>query len=126
MANSSYLSQGVLASLPTEIRGPLNAAFKYVLANLKLGRPNPGETLQDRGANLTLYALSTTTPSTPDEEFSIVHGLPTAPYLIVPVLPLDVAGGQIVPLTVTRPADDVRVYLSSSVADAPITVLCEV
>lgn len=112
-------------SLPPEIRGPVTQCLAYILADLKLGRPDPGETLQDRGANLLMYPLSATTPSTPDEAFSVVHGLPNAPYLLLPVLPLDVAGGQIVPLTVTQAADEARVYLSSSVADAPVTFFVE-
>lgn len=66
-----------------------------------------------------------TTHATPGSEFTIPHGFGRIPYLLLPVLPLDVVGSQLVPLTVNRAADDKRIYLTSSVASAPITVAVE-
>jgi len=124
VASSSYVKT-FFGSVPAELKGPLGAAFSYVLANLRLGRPMSGSTLQDRGANLQVYPLTATTPSTPGEEFSIMHGLPTVPYLLIPAIDPQTIGSQLVPLTVTRAADSVRVYLSSTVADAPVVLYAE-
>ncbi len=103
----------------------LNAAFQEVQQNLLAGRPVAGDGQTARGANLRWFPLSATTPSTPFEEFSIPHGIGTTPYNLIPCLPLDGVGGRMVDLSVTRAADVQRVYLSSSVADAPITVFVE-
>lgn len=120
MASASYI-EALVGSLPTEHRRALKEVFTYVLGNLRLGPPDD----QARSENLQAYYYEATTPAVADTEFSILHGLGRAPYLVVPVLPLSVQGAQLVPLTVTRAADATRVYLSSSTTNAPITVLVE-
>ncbi len=113
MATSSYVNS-LLGSLAAPIKVALSQAFSYLLTNLTFGRAEPGQTLQARGANLRIYPLSATT-----------HGLPSAPYLLVPVAPLDTVGASIVPLTVTRAADASRIYLSSSATNATVFVFVE-
>jgi len=120
MASSSYVRALLTPALEAVTR-----CFDYVLSDLRVGRAMPGATLQTRGGNLQWYPLAATTPSVADAEFSIPHGLPRTPYVLVPALPLDSAGHRLVPLMVTRPADASRVYLSSSVADAVVTVFVE-
>jgi hypothetical protein len=120
MANASY-AKSLIRSLPDPVRRGLEPLLDYLFGNLRLGRCQAGS----RAENLQLYALSGTTHGTPGEEFSMAHGLGVAPYLLLPVLPLDTVGAALVPLTVTRVADSQRVYLSSSVADAPVRVLVE-
>jgi hypothetical protein len=120
MATSSYVRNLLTPTLEAVAR-----CFDYVLSDLRVGRVHPGESLQTRGGNLQWYPLSATTPAVADTEFSIRHGLKSAPYLLVPALPLDGAGGQLVPLTVTRPADGTRVYVSSPVTDAVVTFFVE-
>jgi hypothetical protein len=124
MANSSYLATR-LSALPVEQRVAVIAAFDYICANLKAGRANPGETQPVRQSNFQWYPLSATTPSTPDEEFIVPHGLPFTPYNLIPCLPLTTTGMSLIPLTVTRPADSRNVYLSSSVGDADVTFFVE-
>lgn len=106
-------------------RQKLDEFSQSVQTNLLAGRPIMGSNQPSRGANLRWFPLTATTPATPNEEFSIVHNIGTIPYNLIPCLPLDGVGGMLVDLTVTRAADIARVYLSSSVADAPITVFVE-
>lgn len=120
MASAPYVN-ALLRSLPQDTRLPLGQVFEYVLANLRLGRCAVGH----RAENLQMYAIRGVTHATPNTEFSIAHGLGTAPYLALPFLPLDTVNASIVPLTVTKPADGTRVYLSSPIAGANITILVE-
>jgi hypothetical protein len=69
------------------------------------------------------FEVSTTATST--GEFSIKHGLETAPTIAIPVLDLGQPGAQLVPLHVTRAADGQRVYLKSTSTSARVTLLVE-
>lgn len=106
-------------------RSTLDTMLQETQSNILAGRPIPGDKQAARGANIRWFPLQATTPSTPDEEFSIEHGLGNTPYNLIPCMPLDESGWQLVRLTVTRPADNKRVWLSSPDADAPIMVFVE-
>jgi len=107
-----------LGSLPAEHKKALGAAFRYVLNNLSWVRLDRG-----RAQNAQVYYVSGTTPAGAQTEFSLAHGLGSTPSYLIPVLPLDEVGGQLVPLQISRAADDRRVYLKSSSTSAAITVL---
>lgn len=79
---------------------------------------------QDKATNFQAYFLQSTTASSTGE-FSIVHGLGRAPYLAIPVLPLDSSGAVLPPLEVSRAADDQRVYLRSTMTNTPFFLLVE-
>ena len=119
MASKGYIDQ-LLNRLPSEERRPLIAAFQYVLDNLRLGLRSD----RTRAENLQGYRYDVTTSSVAGTEFSFAHGLGAAPYLIVPVLPLEV-GAQVVPITVSRAPDAERVYLTSTSTSASISVYLE-
>jgi hypothetical protein len=121
MAQISYVNQ-VLAGFPTDQRKALQLAFEYVLTNLRLGQPDPSS----RAENLQLYYFDGVTAATANTEFTIVHGLAAVPYNMIQVLPLRIVGAQIVPLRVTRRCDANRIYLSSSVINAPFMIALEV
>ena len=116
MANPSY----VYSLLPGPLKS-LDAVFRYVLGALRFG----SGAASTKAENFALYAIEGTTPATPDTEFSIRHGRGKAPTILIPYLPLDTVGAQVVPLTVTRAADAERIYLSSSVASATMRVYIE-
>lgn len=120
MASLGYI-ESLLAGLPADQKRNLRWAFQHVLQDFRLGRPEA----DSRAENVQAYYFAGTTHATPNTEFSLEHGLGRAPYLLVPVLSLQDVNAQIVPLTVTRAADSRRIYLSSSVASAPFTVLVE-
>ena len=69
------------------------------------------------------FEVSTTASST--GEFSIAHGLGTAPTLAIPVIDLGQPGARLVPLEVTRAADAQRVYFKSTSTGALFTLLVE-
>lgn len=121
MATSSYVAS-LLGGVEQGLKRALTFAFEYVLRNLRFGRADD----QSASENFQGYFYSATTHATANTEFSVAHSLGQTPYLVIPVLPLDAVGAKIVPLTVTRAADDVRIYLSSSVESAPITLYVEV
>lgn len=124
MANIG-LVQSYLSAIPSAQRAPLLQAFLETLQNFTAGRPEAGVTQVERACNLRWYPLSFTTSAVANREVAIRHGLPTAPYLIIPVLDPTEVGGQVVPLKVTRVADDEFVYLSSSVTNAAVTIFVE-
>lgn len=120
MANPEYvLAQ--LGGIDSDLKRVLAAVFRYVLQNLRLGRVAH----QTRLENVQAYFLNGTTAAVANAEFSIAHGLGSAPYVLLPVLDLQTVGAKLVPLTVTRAADASRVYLSSSVTSAPVSVVVE-
>lgn len=122
MADFGSVAQEI-SGLPSEWRPIFLRIFQSVLRDLRIGHPTGGD--PDPLKNFGGGFYHATTPSVPGTEFSIAHGFGRTPYLIVPCLPLDVLGAQIVPVTVSRVADDRRIYLTSTVADAPISLIVE-
>jgi len=115
VAESSYV-ESILGGIAADVRRAVAGAFEYVLANLRLGPFDAGT----RAQNFQWYWLTGTTSSNANTEFSIAHGLGRAPYLAMPVLPLNAVNGQMVSLQVTRAADASRIYLSSPSTSAVI------
>jgi hypothetical protein len=112
-----------LKSLPTALQPPLKRIFRSILRELRIGHPSgiaPDPTLNVAGA-----FLHTTTHATPGTEFSIAHGFGRVPYLVIPIARLDAVGSSIVPLTVSRAADDKRVYFTSTIASAACSIWVE-
>lgn len=120
MANPEYVVSQ-LGSVEVAIRKVLIDIFRYVLGNLRFGRPAH----QARAENLQAYFLTGRTPTIANTEFSIAHGLGSTPYLLVPVLDLQTVNQELVPLVVSQAADKARIYLKSSATDAPFCVLVE-
>ena len=107
-----------LASFEGTQKSSLLNIFTYILNNLAFGAVEH----QTRASNFQMYYLESTTAASTGE-FSIAHGLGSAPSVLLPVLPLNSVGAQVVPLQVTRAADDKRVYLKSSSTSAAFAVL---
>lgn len=105
-------------ALPTEIRYPVRGALYYLADNWRLGT-------QPRAQNAQWYRVQSTTASVAGTEFSIPHGLGSAPHTLVPILDLSAVNSQIVPLTVSRAPDASRVYLTSSSTSAVFTCFLE-
>lgn len=120
MATSAAV-ESLIGSLDAVTKKALKAIFDYVLKNLRVGRPGH----QEPSENFQASFVEGTTASVANQEFSILHGRDSAPYLAIPVVDLGTIGSKVVDLTVTRAADGSRVYFSSSVTDAPIRLLLE-
>lgn len=112
-----------IKSLPVEMRATMLRIFRSFLKDIRFGHPT-GD-VPDPLVNMAGGFFHGTTPSTPGVEFSIAHGFGRVPYLAVPILRLDAVGSSIVPLTVSRAADDKRLYFTSTIADAPISLSVE-
>lgn len=113
------------ASTPDAVKKAAEQAFTYALSNYKIGPFVPMNELARRAANFQWYWLSGTTPAVAQTEFTVAHGLGRTPNVIIPVLPLDQVGSQLIPLQVSRAADVNRVYLKSSSTSAAFSVMVE-
>lgn len=121
MATSSYIEQ-LTGGLDANVKRALKQIFDYVLkGGLRFGRPESGTASE----NFTAAFYEATTHSVANTEITIEHGFGRAPYLVIPVLPLDTPDAQIVPLKVTQAADSKRIYLSSSETSAVIRLYVE-
>lgn len=121
MASKGFVS-ALLNSLEDGVKRILNPTFEYVLDNLRFGHPDPGT----RAENFSIFWFRTTTPAVAGTEFSIEHGLNVTPVALHPILPLDVVGASLVPLTVSRVADGRRAYFTSASTSAVIYVGLEI
>lgn len=119
MATSGYVSS-LLLGLPEGVRRTLIQVFQYVIGNTRFG---PVEDRTKSESFQAYFYTATTAAST--GEFSIQHGLSRAPYLVIPVLPLDQVGARTVPLEVTRVADTQRIYLKSTSTSAAFSIYLE-
>ena len=120
MALEGYVLS-LLGGFPADAKKSLTEIFRYVLPN---GRFGPASH-QAKTESFQAVYVSSTTSATANEEFSVLHGLGRAPYLVVPTLPLDVVGGALVRLQVTRAADAARVYLRSPDTSAVVMLYLE-
>jgi hypothetical protein len=119
MADLGYID-GKLRGLSDDVskRILLDIFTHLVKSGIAIGEP----VHQTRSKNLTATFLTSTT-ATSTGEFSIVHGLESAPQYAIPVVDLQQAGAQLVPLRVTRAADARRVYLQSTSTRASFVLL---
>ena len=127
MAKASF-TDSLTGGLPSELRLVFRNVANYFFNNLRFGVPITRTEQGDAGRaeNFQLYCFSSTTPSTANTEFSIAHNLGTTPYLLLPCLNLGNVDEQIVPLQVSRAADNNRVYLKSTSTSAVIRVYIEI
>lgn len=115
MSDLGYIERE-LKSLPANLQPALQRIFQAIVKEGRFGHPADLEPMQ----NFSGHWYESETPSIAGTEFTVAHQFGRSPYLLVPVLALDVVGSRIVPLEVTRAADEKRIYLKSTIADAPI------
>ena len=121
MADSGVVDVYLAGLTDTNTRRILNTIFKYILKDIRFGRSESGEASTNLGGGF----FTATTPSVANTEFTVPHSFGRAPYLLVPVVPLDAVNSQIVPLKITRAADASRIYLSSSSTSAVVFFFLE-
>ncbi len=95
--------------------------LRYAFKHVQLGVPADKTAASNFGGRY----YKGITPSTPNAEFSIPHGLGVKPYLAMQVLPLDQVGAKLIRLEVTRAADEQRAYFRSPDANAVFYVYVE-
>jgi len=108
----------LLNALAPDVKRVLVPAFDFIQDNWKLGTGA-------RAINAQWYRVESTTAAVANEEFSVAHGLGVAPHTLIPVLDLQTEGAQLPTLTVSRAADEKRVYLSSPSTGAVVTFFVE-
>ena len=120
MADLGYI-KALLRQVPDQTtRRALEECFTHVLGNIRFGVPEH----KTRAVNLQTYFMASTTAASTGE-FSIAHGLGSAPHLGIQVIDLSQPGAKAVPLEVSRAADGARVYLKSTSTSAPFWLLVE-
>lgn len=87
----------------------MKAVFRYTLKDIRFGQAVAGAA----AANLGGGFFSAKTPSAANQEFAVPHSFGRAPYLLIPVMPLNQVGAACVRLTNSRVADATNVYLKS-------------
>lgn len=116
-------AEAEIRSLPEALRPAMLRLFRALLRDLRFGHPS-GDAL-DPAMNFGGAFLHGTTPAIVGTELTLPHSFGRTPYLAMPVLLLDAVGSRVVPLTVSRVADSKRIYVTSTIASAPISVYCE-
>lgn len=114
-------AEALLGGLEADIKRVLTELVRYVLPNNKFGPPDH----QTKSESFQAYYVRSTTASTSNDEFSILHGMGRTPYAAMPMLDLGSTGGQLIGLTITRAADAQRVYFRSTSVSAPFVLLLE-
>ncbi len=117
------LVKTLLGGLEDRVKRALSAAFEHVLGELSYG---PADA--DTGSlNFSGHFYEGTTSSVADREVAVAHQFGTAPYLVMPVLPVGAgsSGVSMVPLTTTRPADAQYIYVSSPTTGATFRLYAE-
>lgn len=115
--------ESTIRTLPQPLRAPMNQIVRPLVKDMRFGHPKGMQ--PDPAQNFGGGFFAATTAATPGEEFTIAHGFGRTPYLAIPVLPLDQVNASTVQLTVSRVADDKRVYFTSTEASVSFTVYIE-
>ena len=108
----------LLNALQADTRKVLVNVFRYSMKWFAIGN-------QTKAENFAWYRIQGTTSSNANTEFSVLHGMDHIPQKLIPTLDLTVVNSQVVPLTVSRAADDMRVYLKSSSTGASFEAYLE-
>jgi hypothetical protein len=111
MASISLINQLLNGIADATTRGILSRCFEEAIKQARIGD-------SDKAENFAWFQVESTTHATANTEFSVVHGMETAPSRFLPSLRLDVSGAQLVPLTVSRVSDSKRAYFKSSSTSA--------
>ena len=114
-------AEALFGGLEATTKRVLTEFVRYALPNGKFGPPDH----QTKSESFQAYYVLSTTASTASDEFSVVHGMGRTPYAALAFLDLASSGSQSVVLTVSRPADNQRVYFRSPTTSAPILLLLE-
>ena len=113
--------EALLGGLETSTKKTLTEVLRAFVPYLRFG---PLDT--PKAENFAGYKITSTT-ATSTGEFSVLHGIGRTPYALVPMLDVTAVGAAIVPLEVTRAADDQRIYLKTQAGSTnlPFSVYLE-
>lgn len=120
----------MISSIPDQkIQVALKSVFRYFVSNILFGRATGSTQSQAstsvRATNMGGGYISGTTSAVANREFAVPHNIGHAPYLLIPVLPLDQVNAAMVRLIVSRAADGSNVYLKSPDTSQPFFAYVE-
>jgi hypothetical protein len=112
----------LLGGVEASLKHVLTQVFQYVLPNGRFGPISH----QQKVENFQAYYVNSTT-ATSTGEFTVVHGMGRTPYLALMALNLASSGSKTPVLTVSRPADGMRIYVKADAGstNAPFTLYLE-
>ena len=97
MSSKGYV-ESLLNSLQPDQKRLFFLAFGEVMDHARLGD-------DAKALNFDWFKVTSTTASDANTEFSVEHGMDSAPSKLLPYLDLSQVGSQVVPLTVSRAPD---------------------
>jgi hypothetical protein len=113
--------EALLGGLEANTKKTMTEVLRALVPYLRFG---PVDT--PKAENFAAYKVTSVT-GTSTGEFSVEHGIGRTPYLLVPMLDVTAVGAAMVPLEVTRSADDRRIYLKTQAGSTnlPFSVYLE-
>jgi hypothetical protein len=125
MATSSY-AKSLLKGLSGDIKSGFNNVLDYVFTNTFAFGPIDADAAQSKTENFAGRYVKVTTSATANQEVAVAHGLGKVPNVIWQVTSPRVVGSRFLgDLEVSRAADEMRVYLKSSVTSATVWLFLE-
>ena len=111
MASSSY-AKSLIGGLAADARAALGKVFEFILdGNMRFGAVDN----QARAENFAGVFLSSTSAASTGTEWTVPHGLPSAPRFIMQVMKPSVVNSQVIPdLKISKAADSKRIYFTSA------------
>jgi len=125
MATSSH-AKTLLGGIDAALKKALSEVLDYVLNNTMAFGPIEANEPRTKTTNMAGRYLKVTTSGTANQEFSVAHGLGRTPNVIWQVTSPRVVNSRFLgDLTVSRAADEMRLYLTSASTGAVVWVYCE-
>ena len=121
MAVYAYIESRLTGIQDPILQNLLKSVFQYLVPGITFGNA----VQNTKSTNMSGGFYTGTTSATASAEFLVPHNFGRAPYLLIPVVPLNVVNAALVQLTVSRAADANNVYLKSPVVSAHIAVYLE-
>lgn len=125
MATSSYV-KALLGGVPADLKASLLRVFEYVFEkNLEFG-PIDADTAQTATTNFRGRYVKVTTSATANQQVAVAHGLNRKPNVMWQVVSPTIVNSRFIgDLTVSRAADDSRIYLTSASTSAVVHLYLE-
>ena len=125
MATSSHV-RTLLGGIDAALKKALGEIFDYVLTNSLAFGPIDANEARTKTTNMAGRYLKVTTSGTANQEFSVTHGLGRTPNVIWQVTSPRVVNSRFLgDLTVSKAADENRLYFTSGSTSAVCWVYCE-
>ena len=125
MATSSY-AKTLLGGLPTDLKTAFNKFAEYIFDRTFTFGPVDTSDAQTACQNLAGRFVRVTTAPVANMEVAVAHGLAKAPAMMMQVVSPAIVNSQFLgDLTVSRAADNTRIYLKSASTSVVLHLYCE-